>query len=221
MNKTEKPTILACLNIDKKDKIIEKMNISFNTKYIERVATDASGNAIANALNHGRSITILQGNSIVEVHPDGRTETIKKLEKTSVIPKKSLSFMKKRMRVFAGPNGSGKSTLLNQFIDEKSNLINLDRHINPDYLNSIDILDFDKYGLVANENDFRCSILQSSFYKDCNFYFKDIIIINNCFVIPNKNSYIGSMLADYMRECYVKSNERLFSFELFFHIHQK
>jgi len=55
------------------------------------------------------------------------------------------------MRVFAGPNGSGKSTLVNQFIKEKSKLINPDCHINPDYLNSINVLDFSKFRLKVNE----------------------------------------------------------------------
>jgi predicted ABC-type ATPase len=56
----------------------------------------------------------------------------------------------KRMRVFAGPNGSGKTTLVNQFIKERRKLINPNRHINPDYLNSIDVLDFNSFGLKVD-----------------------------------------------------------------------
>jgi predicted ABC-type ATPase len=56
----------------------------------------------------------------------------------------------------------------------------------------------------------------SPFYEDCDFYINDIIFLNNCFVIPNKSSYIGSMLADYLRDCYVGSEEKLFSFETVF-----
>lgn len=60
------------------------------TKFISRVAKEASINAIKDALSHGRSITTLQGDSIVKVHPDGRTDIIKKLEKSSVIPEKRI-----------------------------------------------------------------------------------------------------------------------------------
>jgi hypothetical protein len=127
----------------------------------------------------------------------------------------------KRMRVFAGPNGSGKTTMVNEVINQGHekygrDLINPKRHINPDVLNSIDVLDFDEYGLTVDESDFRDFLLQSPFYKGCNVYIKHIIFLNNCFVIPNKNSYIGSMLADYLRDCYVKSEQRLFSFETVF-----
>lgn len=127
----------------------------------------------------------------------------------------------KRLRVFAGPNGSGKTTMVKEVIAQGRekygrDLIDPNRHINPDVLNSIDIIDFDEYGLTVDESNFRDYLLQSPFYKDCNFNIKDIILINNCFVMPTKSSYIGSMLADYLRDCYVKSEERLFSFETVF-----
>jgi hypothetical protein len=57
-------------------------------KTIERVARVASNNAVKNALNNGRSITIQQGEAIVKVHPDGSYDVIRKLEKSSVIPEK-------------------------------------------------------------------------------------------------------------------------------------
>jgi predicted ABC-type ATPase len=120
------------------------------------------------------------------------------------------------MRVFAGPNGSGKSTLVNQFIKEKSKLINPDCHINPDYLNSINVLDFSKFRLKVNEIDFREFIYNSPFYKFCNTDINDIKVKNNRFIVPNKNSYMGAMLADYLRHCYVNSKENLFSFETVF-----
>jgi septin family protein len=63
--------------------------------------------------------------------------------------------MKQRMRVFAGPNGSGKTALVNQLIREGNKLINPNTHINPDDLNLINVLDFDKFGLKVDENDFR------------------------------------------------------------------
>jgi hypothetical protein len=88
MDKQKKYTIDQCLNIDQKAESVERTDIDPKTRFISRVARDASGNAIINALSHGRSVTILQGNSIVEVHPDGRTDIIKKLKKSSVIPEK-------------------------------------------------------------------------------------------------------------------------------------
>lgn len=124
--------------------------------------------------------------------------------------------MKKRMRVFAGPNGSGKSTLVDQFVNEKSNLINLDRHINPDFINSNDVLDFGKFGLIVDENNFREFIIHSSLYKDSNIDIEDIKINNNCFNIPSRNSYLSSILAEYLRNCYINSREPLFSYETVF-----
>lgn len=122
----------------------------------------------------------------------------------------------KRMRVFAGPNGSGKSTLVNQFIKEKNKLINPDCHINPDDLNLINVLDFNKFKLKVNEIDFRDFIYRSPFYKYCNTDIENIKVENNCFIVPNKNSYMGAMLADYLRHCYINSEENLFSFETVF-----
>lgn len=88
MDKLTKPTILKDLDIDRKIGGIETLCEVTKTEYIARVAKDASGNAVTNALSHGRSVTILEGDSIIELHPDGRTDIIKKLEKSSVIPKK-------------------------------------------------------------------------------------------------------------------------------------
>ncbi len=127
----------------------------------------------------------------------------------------------KRMRVFAGPNGSGKSTMVNDVIEKGHlqygrTLINPNRHINPDDLNSLDVLDFGKFGLTVEINCFRDSILKSPFFKGCNIKIEDIAINNNCFTIPGRNSYLGSMLADYLRDCYIDSDEELFSFETVF-----
>ena len=127
----------------------------------------------------------------------------------------------KRMRVFAGPNGSGKSTMVNQVIENgreqfERELINPNRHINPDDLNSIDMLDFSKFGLTVDENDFLNFMSHSSLYKRSNINIGDITINNNCLNMPNRNSYFGSMLADYLRNCYINSEEKLFSFETVF-----
>lgn len=60
------------------------------SEFIAKVASDASGNAIEKALSHGRSVTIQKGETIVKVHPDGRTDTIRKIEKSSVVPEKRI-----------------------------------------------------------------------------------------------------------------------------------
>jgi len=119
----------------------------------------------------------------------------------------------KRMRVFAGPNGSGKTTLVSQFIKERPKLINPNRHINPDDLNSIDVLDFDKFGLKVDENDFRDFVFHSPFFDHSSIDIKDIKIEGNCFRVINKNSYTGAMLADFLRHCFIKTDEPLFSYE--------
>lgn len=117
----------------------------------------------------------------------------------------------KRMRVFAGPNGSGKTTLVSRFIED--NLINPNRHINPDDLNSIDVLCFDNFGLKIDENDFRSFISQSPFFPNCNIDINYFKIEDNCFNIINKSPYMGSMLADFLRHSFMKSDEALFSYE--------
>jgi predicted ABC-type ATPase len=127
----------------------------------------------------------------------------------------------KRMRVFAGPNGSGKSTMVNYVIENgpiqyHCDLINPKRHINPDDLNLIDVLNFGEFGLNVDETTFRDSILQSPFFRDCNINIKDIRIEDNSFKIPNQNSYVGSMLAEFLKSCYINSNEELFSYETVF-----
>jgi hypothetical protein len=90
MEKITKPTILPNLNVDQKTGFPELVDSDPETIYIEKVAFDASGNAVMDALNHGRSVTIQRGNSIIEVHPDGRTCIVKKLENSYIIPKKRI-----------------------------------------------------------------------------------------------------------------------------------
>ncbi|KXS44151.1 hypothetical protein HWN40_04015 [Methanolobus zinderi] len=124
--------------------------------------------------------------------------------------------MIQRMRVFAGPNGSGKTSLVDQFIEEKDRLIDPAFHINPDELNSIDVLDFDKFGLTVDEDEFRDFIFQSPFYRNCGIDVQDIKIEDNRFNIVNSNSYMGAMLADYLRHSLIRTKERLFSFETVF-----
>ena len=58
------------------------------TKFIERIAKEASHNAVKNAFSHGRSVTIQQGEHIVKKYPDGSIEIIRKVQNSSVIPEK-------------------------------------------------------------------------------------------------------------------------------------
>lgn len=88
MDKNEIETLIKCLSEYQKTGFTERMATNPKTRFIARVARNASENAIKSALTHGRSVTVLQGNSIVEVHPDGRTNVIKELERSSVVPKK-------------------------------------------------------------------------------------------------------------------------------------
>lgn len=118
--------------------------------------------------------------------------------------------MKQRMRVFAGPNGSGKTTLVSQFVEQRNKLINPNRHVNPDNLNLIDVLDFDNFGLKVDEEDFRDFVLKHHFYKELDI---DIKVVGNCFNITKKSSYMGAMLSDYLRHSLIKTEEKLFSFE--------
>jgi len=105
----------------------------------------------------------------------------------------------KRMRVFAGPNGSGKTTLVNQFIKERSKLINPDHHINPDSLNLIDVLDFNNFGLKVDESDFRDFISQSPFYDDCNIDIKDLKVNDNSFKITYETVLSHSSKVDFLK----------------------
>lgn len=127
----------------------------------------------------------------------------------------------KRIRVFAGPNGSGKSTMVNYVIKNgpikyHRDLINPKRHINPDDLNLINTLNFGEFGLNIDETTFQNSILQSTFFEDCKIKIKDIKIENNCFKIPTRNPYVGSVLAEFLNNYYINSNEKLFSYETVF-----
>jgi hypothetical protein len=73
--------IIAGLSMDTRKEVKER-------SVLTKVAREASRNARKDALNNGRSITTLQGDSVVKVHPDGRTDIIRKIEKSSVIPEK-------------------------------------------------------------------------------------------------------------------------------------
>ncbi|MCD4820967.1 MAG: hypothetical protein K8R11_02575 [Methanococcoides sp.] len=121
--------------------------------------------------------------------------------------------MKQRMRVFAGPNGSGKTAIVSEFIEKRDELIDPTRHINPDELNLLDVLNFDNFGVKVDEGDFRDFVLKYHFYEKLGITIQDLKIKDNCFYITKKSSYMGAMLSDYLRQCLIKTNERLFSFE--------
>jgi hypothetical protein len=53
--------------------------------YNDSVAREASRDAVNDALNHGRSVTVLQGEDIIRLHPDGSTTFLKKLKKRPMI----------------------------------------------------------------------------------------------------------------------------------------
>lgn len=56
-------------------------------KFIARVAKEASIHAIMDTFRDGRSVMTLQGESIVRKYPDGRTETVRKIEKVTISEK--------------------------------------------------------------------------------------------------------------------------------------
>lgn len=118
----------------------------------------------------------------------------------------------KRIRVFAGPNGSGKTSLFYGLKNDPK-IINKQRHINPDYLNSLEILDFNQFGLKVEENNLKNCITSSTFYKKSEININDISIKNNRLEIINRNSYIGAILADFLRNSLLQLDERLFSYE--------
>jgi histone H3/H4 len=68
----------------------KKRSREIPTKNIERIARDASNNAIMNAFNCGISITRMQGDDIVRIYPDGSIEFIERLENSTVMPEKRL-----------------------------------------------------------------------------------------------------------------------------------
>ena len=58
------------------------------TEFIERIAKDASHNAVENAFSHGKSVTIQYEGHIVKKYPSGDIEVIRKVENSSVMPEK-------------------------------------------------------------------------------------------------------------------------------------
>ena len=84
--------------------------------------------------------------------------------------------MKQRMRVFAGPNGSGKTAIVSEFIEKRDELIDPTRHVNPDELNLLDVLNFGNFGVKVDEGDFQDFVLQYHFYEKLGIIIKDLKI---------------------------------------------
>ncbi|MDD3873306.1 MAG: hypothetical protein PHE01_03635 [Methanosarcina sp.] len=63
------------------------------SKFIAKVAKEASINAINETFRSGRPVMTLQNESIVRKYPDGRTETVRKIEKMPITSKISTYYL--------------------------------------------------------------------------------------------------------------------------------
>jgi len=122
----------------------------------------------------------------------------------------------KRIRIFAGPNGSGKSTLVRQFIEDDPWLINTQLHIDPDKLNNTSIIDFGKFGIQTNSSEFKKHLLDSTLFPISKIDIQYIKFENNCLINDLNNPYLGSLVADFIRDKLIDLDISLFSFETVF-----
>ncbi|OBZ35191.1 putative ABC-type ATPase [Methanohalophilus euhalobius] len=122
----------------------------------------------------------------------------------------------KRIRIFAGPNGSGKSTLVQQFIEDDPKLINPQLHIDPDKLNTQNIINFENLGIQTDISEFQEHLLNSTLFPISKIDIKDIKFENNCLINNINNSYMGSLIADFIRDKLIDLDINLFSFETVF-----
>lgn len=122
----------------------------------------------------------------------------------------------KRIRIFAGPNGSGKSTLVKEFIENDPWLINTQFHIDPDKLNIKEIIDFETFGIQTDISAFKDHLLKSTLFPKSKIDIDDIKFENNCFIDDLDNPYVGSLVADFIRDKLLDSDIDLFSFETVF-----
>ncbi|MEA3470188.1 MAG: hypothetical protein U9R24_00530 [Thermodesulfobacteriota bacterium] len=122
----------------------------------------------------------------------------------------------RRIRIIAGPNGSGKSTLVKQFIEDDPGLINTQLHIDPDKLNITKIIGFENFGIQTNISEFKEHLLKSTLFPKSEIDINDIKFENNCLINDLNNSYIGSLVADFIRDKLVDLDINLFSFETVF-----
>jgi predicted ABC-type ATPase len=122
----------------------------------------------------------------------------------------------KRIRIFAGPNGSGKSTLVKEFIENDPRLINTEFHIDPDKLNIKKIIDFEIFGIQADISEFKDYLLKSTLFQKSKIAINDIKFENDCLINDLNNPYMGSLVADFIRDKLLDSAINLFSFETVF-----
>ena len=122
----------------------------------------------------------------------------------------------KRIRIFAGPNGSGKSTLTNDFLKDMPWLINTQLHIDPDNLNTKEIVDFGTFGIQTDISEFRDHLLKSTLFPKSGIDIDDVKFENNSLVNNLNNEYVGSLVADFIREKLLDADIDLFSFETVF-----
>ena len=122
----------------------------------------------------------------------------------------------KRIRIFAGPNGSGKSTLVREFIENDPWLINTQFHIDPDKLNLNITIDFEIFGIQTDISEFKDFLLKSTLFPKSNIDIDDIKFENNCLINDLNNPYMGSLVADFIREKLLDTDINLFSFETVF-----
>jgi predicted ABC-type ATPase len=122
----------------------------------------------------------------------------------------------KRIRLFAGPNGSGKSTLVKQFIESDPWLINTQLHIDPDKLNLTNVIDFGNFGIQTDISEFKEHLLKSTLFPISKINISDIKFENSCLINDPNNPYMGSLLADFIRDKLIDLDINLFSFETVF-----
>ncbi len=123
----------------------------------------------------------------------------------------------KRIRIFAGANGAGKTTLITKLLKTDSYLFDKDKHIEPDAFNKMDLIDFTPFGIMASESEFKQHLSDSTLFEKSHLNLKDVKIENNCFINERNNDYVGSLIADYMRDKLIDTTDiNLFSFETVF-----
>ncbi|WP_367344411.1 hypothetical protein [Methanomethylovorans sp.] len=119
----------------------------------------------------------------------------------------------KRIRIFAGPNGSGKSTLVRQFIEDAPWLINAQLHIDPDKLNDASTIDFGNFGIQTNSSELKRHFSDSTLFSRSKIDIEDVKFENNSLINDLKNPYLGSLVADFIRDKLIDMDIDLFSFE--------
>lgn len=114
----------------------------------------------------------------------------------------------------AGPNGSGKSSFINDLKKE----VKLGYYINADEIESLlkkqKFLDFDNFGINVSEKDFSKSLSKNSelIKKSNPAVINSIKVKNNLLVTKNADSYLSSLITDFIREKMIQQ-KKSFTFE--------